>query len=130
MLKSLTPNLIADNVQETVDFYVNILGFTLVNSAPGENGLVWAQITLDNVSIMFQDRGSLEAGVSSLKGFPTGASGLMFVMMDNIQEFYTSIKDKVKIVRPMERAFYGHDEFSIFDVNGYLITFSEEVTAS
>ena len=129
MLKSLTPNLIADNVQETVDFYVNILGFCLTNSVPGENGLVWAQISSGNVSIMLQDRESLEAGVSALKGFPTGASGLMFVMMDNIKDFYTLVKDKVKIARPMERSFYGHDEFSIFDINGYLITFSEEVIA-
>lgn len=125
MLKTITPNLIADNVQETVDYYVNILGFKLINSVPADNGLVWAQVSLDQVSVMLQERTSIENELESLKDFPTGMSGTLFIIMDRINEYYNLIKDKAVIIKGMERSFYNHDEFTIADLNGYLITFSE-----
>jgi hypothetical protein len=39
---------------------------------------------------------------------------------------YDQIKDKVNIVKGLEKAFYGATEFSIQDINGYILTFSED----
>jgi uncharacterized glyoxalase superfamily protein PhnB len=125
MLKTITPNLIADNVQETVDYYVNILGFNLINSVPYDDGLIWAQVSLDNVSVMLQERTSIEKELESLIDFPTGMSGTLFIIMDKINDYFSLIKDKAEIIKGLERSFYNHDEFTIADINGYLITFSE-----
>lgn len=127
MFKSLTPNLIADNVKASVDFYTNVLGFELVNSVPSGDSLVWAQVSSGNISVMLQERGSIEGELPQLKGFPTGASQTLFIMMDGIHDYFNLIRDKVRIIKTMDRSFYNHDEFTIADCDGYLLTFSQEV---
>lgn len=126
-MHSITPNLIAENVEESVRYYTEILGFRLENSVPAGNGLVWAQLTYDNVSVMLQERKSLEDELVKLKGFPTGISGTLFIVMNDIHAYYGKVRSRVVLLKEMERSFYGHDEFTIEDLNGYIITFSEPV---
>jgi uncharacterized glyoxalase superfamily protein PhnB len=41
------------------------------------------------------------------------------------KEFYESMHDKVEILRPPEKQFYGDWEFEVKDPNGYVLVFSE-----
>ncbi len=43
-----------------------------------------------------------------------------------IRLLYENIKDKVNIIKELEKTFYGATEFSILDLNGYILTFAEE----
>jgi len=43
-----------------------------------------------------------------------------------IRNFFEQIKDNVKVVKGLEKTFYGATEFSIEDNNGYLLTFAED----
>ena len=36
-----------------------------------------------------------------------------------------SIKDKLEILRPLEKQLYGDWEFEVKDLNGYVLVFSE-----
>ncbi|MDZ7837804.1 MAG: hypothetical protein U5N58_07520 [Actinomycetota bacterium] len=61
MLKKLTPNLIVDDVQETIDFYQNMLGcFELISRDPEKGDLGWALMRCEDVEIMFQSKKSLK----------------------------------------------------------------------
>jgi len=48
-----------------------------------------------------------------------------YIRMKNIKEFYGEVKDKVEILRPLEKAFYGDWQFEMKDLNGYVLVFSE-----
>ena len=41
-LKKLTPNLMVEHVNDTVTFYKDVLGFTLLASVPEEGEFNWA----------------------------------------------------------------------------------------
>ena len=45
--------------------------------------------------------------------------------MSGIREAHDSLKDRVKIVMPFEKKWYGVTEFAFEDPDGYLITFAE-----
>ena len=45
--------------------------------------------------------------------------------MDNVQEFYDRVRDRVPIVWPLEVMDYGQKEFGLRDGNGYTLAFAE-----
>ena len=55
-----------------------------------------------------------------------GGSLLLYIQITGIRDFFDQIKDKVKVIKGLEKTFYGATEFSIEDNNGYLLTFAED----
>jgi catechol 2,3-dioxygenase-like lactoylglutathione lyase family enzyme len=51
-LKDLTPNIMVEDVSKTIDFYRDVLGFTVQSSVPADRPLVWASLRRDEVQIM------------------------------------------------------------------------------
>jgi len=48
-----------------------------------------------------------------------------YIRMKGVREFYESINDRVEILRPLQKQFYGDWEFEVKDPNGYVLVFSE-----
>ena len=48
-----------------------------------------------------------------------------YIRMRGVKEFYESIRDKVEILRPLQKQPYGDWEFEVKDPNGYVLVFSE-----
>ena len=44
-------------------------------------------------------------------------------------DLYKELQDKVEIIADLEDTFYGTIEFSIIDLNGYVVTFAEDKEA-
>lgn len=127
-LKSLIVNLMVADVQQSVDFYSRIFGFEVITSVPGENELVFALVKLDDVSIMFQSMKSFAEAMPAYKNEKIGGSVLLYVDVNNIQEVYRKAKEgNVEVAVEMHKTFYGTTEFAIKDVDGYLISFAEDV---
>lgn len=47
------------------------------------------------------------------------------IEIENLEEFYKSIKDNVDVVKDLFTTWYGMKEFYIRDNNGYILTFAE-----
>jgi len=124
-LKTLTPNLIVENVNKSIEFYQNELGFTKVVSVPDEGELDFAIIKSDEVSIMLQSKNSFNNENPFFEKMNIGGTFVLYIDMVNINDFYRKIKDKVNIIVDMHKTFYGTMEFTIKDINEYLITFAE-----
>ncbi|MEW6048963.1 MAG: VOC family protein, partial [Bacillota bacterium] len=80
-LKRLTPNLMVENVADTVEFYEKTLGFTLQQSVPEGDGLAWASVRSGDVEIMFQSRSSLSREIPALKDAPAGGALTLYIRM-------------------------------------------------
>ncbi|HUX06549.1 MAG TPA: VOC family protein [Acidobacteriota bacterium] len=126
-MKSLTANLMVSDVNETVDFYREVLGYRLVMSVPESGTLDWAMMSNGGAEIMFQSCESLSQEYPAFKGTQVGGSFVLFVTMDGIDEFYQNIKGKAKVVIELHDTFYGMREFAVEDNNGYVLTFAEEL---
>ena len=136
-LKKLTPNMMVNDVRESVEFYTDILGFTLdmivpENSKTIENELkdgknyVYAMVSRDEVFIMLMKKDVFEADLPMLKGTTIGASVSFYCDVDNINEVYHSLKNKVDIAIDLHTTWYGMQEFYIKDCNGYILGFAEK----
>jgi uncharacterized glyoxalase superfamily protein PhnB len=129
MLKQLTPNLMVDNVNETVDFYQKILGFKLVMSVPQEGVFNWAMVQCGEVSLMFQERKNIIAEYPLLKDTPMGGGLTFYIKVGDVKGLYEKIKKQVNIVVDLHKTFYGAEEFAIGDNNGFILTFAGDAVS-
>jgi len=126
-LNSLTPNLMVNDVEETIEYYTDMLGFTLLRTVPETGLLDWAMVKRNDVVLMFQSAKSLQKDLPRLKGEKPGGGLTFYVKVDRITELHEElINNEVEIISDLESTFYDTIEFSIMDVNGYVLTFSEE----
>ncbi|HJP61892.1 MAG TPA: VOC family protein [Mucilaginibacter sp.] len=123
-METLAPNIFTRNIQETVAIYT-LLGFKVAMSVPEQGDeLVWVMMVNGGVTVMFQTFDSLEEELPEINR-NDGGSLLLYINLKNIREFFESIKDKVKVLKGLEKTFYGATEFSILDNNNYVLTFAE-----
>lgn len=128
VLKKLTPNLMVEDVNETVTFYQDVLGFALLASVPEEGQFNWAMMQHDAVEIMFQSRASLTEDVPLFKDKAIGGSLTLYIDVEDIKGLYGQVQNRVTILHEMTTTFYGTREFTIQDCNGYVLTFAQAVT--
>jgi quercetin dioxygenase-like cupin family protein len=76
MLKKLTPNLMVEDVRQTLAFYQDILGFEVVMTLPEKAPFAFAIVRRGGVELMFQSRQSLSENVPALTGSPKGGSSM------------------------------------------------------
>jgi uncharacterized glyoxalase superfamily protein PhnB len=123
-MESISPNIFVKDINKTIAFYRQ-LGFSVVTTVPEQGDFIWAMMTCGAVTFMFQTFDSLDAELPQITR-QDGGSLLLYIQTKGIRKFYDDVKDKVTIVKGLEKAFYGATEFSILDNNGYILTFAED----
>ena len=124
-LKKLTPNLIVSDVRRSLEFYRDVLGFTVAVTVPEAEPFVFAIVQSGPVEIFLNAPEPAIAEYPAFKDRPIGGTLTLFVEVTNIALAHATLQDKVKIVMPIEHKWYGSTEFAFEDPDGYLITFAE-----
>ena len=91
-MRQLTPNLMVDNVNETVKFYQEILGFELVMSVPQEGVFNWAMVQHGDVSFMFQERENIIGEYPVLKDVPMGGGLTFYIKVRDVKACITKYR--------------------------------------
>ncbi len=138
----LIPNLMVENVADTVQFYQDVLGFHLQvameHIAGAEPKMVmeltdgiqleWANMVSEGAEFMFQERNSLIEDVPALAGVTIGASQTLYITLDkDIDRHYALMKDRVDVVVEPVSKFYGMREWYLKDCNGYILCFAQQL---
>jgi uncharacterized glyoxalase superfamily protein PhnB len=126
----LTPNLLVANVERSLSFYAEVLGFERGMTVPEQSPFVFAAVTSGAVEIFFNDAATAVKEYPSFAGKPIGATGTLFIELDGsgtIDAFHDRITSKVAVTMPLVTQFYGMREFAITDPDGYVITFAQRV---
>jgi uncharacterized glyoxalase superfamily protein PhnB len=123
-MESLTPNLFVKDIARSIDFYKN-LGFEVIMTVPEKGNYDWAMMKCENVLIMLQTFTSLGNDVPQISR-NAGGSLLLYIKLKNIRQFFERVKDFATVVKGLEKAFYGATEFSITDIDGYVLTVAED----
>lgn len=123
-MESISPNIFVKDIDKTIDFY-KLLGFELTVTVPEIPPYVFAMMTCGKVIFLFQTFESLADELPEISR-QDGGSLLLYIQIKGIRQFHETIKDKVRIIKGLEKTFYGATEFSITDINGYVLTFAED----
>lgn len=134
----LTPNFEVQNIKKTVDFYVNVLGFSLAMAVPEtQDGIertiedgkkyVFAMVLKDKVELMFQETESFKQDLKFAKGLSIAAPISFYMEVNEVDKLYNDLKNKVSEISELKTAWHGMREFYIKDINGYILGFAEKV---
>ena len=123
-METVSPNIFVKDIHQTISFY-KLLGFELIATVPEQGNYTWAMMKSGNVVFMFQTFMSLAEELPAISR-QDGGSLLFYIGIKNIRSFFENIKDNVKVVKNLEKTFYGATEFSIIDNNNYILTFAED----
>jgi catechol 2,3-dioxygenase-like lactoylglutathione lyase family enzyme len=124
-LKKLTPNLIVSSVEGSLAFYRDVLGFSVEMTVPPDGPLVFASVQSGPVEIFLNAPGPAVEEYPAFKNRAIGGTLTLFIEVADIAATHAALKDRVKIVMPLEKKWYGVTEFAFEDPDGYLITFAE-----
>lgn len=123
--KSCVANLGVENVDETISFYREKLGFEVVMAFPEEGDRLWGMVKRGDVTIMFQQFGSMKQEYKDLEIKNPSSSITFYIDVEDIQRLYDEIAKKVPLYIELHETFYGAQEFAIKDLNGYRLVFAE-----
>lgn len=119
-VKHLFPMLATENIAETLEFYTRFLGFECQGKYPEENPC-WISLWNGKTEIAFNLPNEHIAFKSPI------LTGSIYLHVENIDEVWETLKDKVEIIYEIENFDYGMREFGIRDCNGYILNLGEEI---
>lgn len=115
---SLKPMLYTKQLSDTIAFYTKILGF---ECAAFEETWGWASLQKDDVEIM------LAYPNVNISFDAPAFTGSFYIITDKVDELWDACKDKCKVCYDIESFEYGMREFAIYDNNGYLLQFGQQI---
>jgi uncharacterized glyoxalase superfamily protein PhnB len=136
-MTSLTPNLMTESIEASIDFYCDRLGFSfvtgvafdsesLVSKPSGEAPLQWAMIQRNGVNLMFQARPSIAEEYPRLAQAEIGLSGSLYLEVEDLDQLLVQLDGRAEVAMPERVTFYGMREIWIRDNNGYLLVLAEK----
>lgn len=117
-LSELRPMLYTKELEATIAFYVDILGFVCDEYIEEFH---WASLSRDGVAIMLAHPNAHTPFVG-----PT-FTGSFYFNTDDVDALWLDLKDKAQVCYEIDDFSYGMREFAIFDNNGYLLQFGKPI---
>ena len=127
----LTPNLLVDDVERSLRFYEDVLGFTRGFTVPEARPFVFGSVVSGAIEIFFNEKNVAIKEYPSFGGKPLGITGTLYIELGSgaIDALHERLKALAPVVMPFITQWYGVKEFAIADPDGYVITFAERVAA-
>lgn len=130
----LVPELYCISISESLDFYVNKLGFHICYERP-ENQ--FAFLAREEAQIMLQELRPERSWVIKDTSYPFGRGVNFEIGVSNIDALFADVQAaEIPIFEPIKESWYkagkiltGCREFLIQDPSGYLLRFSQRIGA-
>lgn len=114
MFYSVVPMLHTHKMDETVKFFEDVLQFSCVGRAGNE----WCRLARDDAAIMYFKVDEFNK---------PHATATQYFYVADLDAFWSSIKDQVQPEWGPMNMPYGMYEVGIKEVNGYLLSFGQEL---
>lgn len=117
MAEKVVPMIHVPDVRATVAWYQDI-GFTVTETYGNDSdGLSFAILSFGNSQVMFNQGG--QPSTRHRREVD------LYVYVDDVDDLYWRLKDRVDVEADLHDTFYGMREFTIRDLNGFWITFGQ-----
>ena len=120
MSQTVVPMIHVADVSATVKWYASI-GFQLLRQNEEDGQVNWAKMSFGNSEVMFNADGKSSSDQRREVD--------LYITVDNADDLFRELKDRVEIVEDTHDTFYGMREFIVLDLNGFWITFGHPQNA-
>jgi lactoylglutathione lyase len=126
----VTPNLVVSDIDRSLAFYRDVLGFSVVTTVPeqkpdaGDGSFAFAWMQRDTVNVFLNSEAA--AGMTTGPG-----TNILFITLEpgdiatGIDALFAAVKGRAPVEMPVTDQFYGMREFTITDPDGYVVTFAQ-----
>ena len=121
-LLKLTPELVVTDVEKSVDFYVQLLGFEKIEGDPH-----FARLRTGSSEIFMFLKTDFDQEIPNLNRPQNSGWVILNIETSDIQTIFEKVKDQVSIVRPFKQTAWGTTEFTFTDPDGYLVQFTQRL---
>ena len=119
MQKKVVPMIHVPDVRKTVDWYRDI-GFAVAATYDDNaGGLSFAIVSFGTGEVMFSSGGQLSTRHRREVD--------LYVYTQDVDDLHARIEDRVEVIEGPHNMFYGMREIIVRDLNGFWITFGQEV---
>lgn len=129
----VTPNLVVADVDRSLRFYRDTLGFSIVATVPDAEPFVFVWLQRGGVNVFLNARDGVSEDVPALATRAIGGTNTLFITIEaetaeqGIDAYFGEIGSKLPVVMPLKTQFYGMREFAVEDPDGYVIFFAQRV---
>lgn len=117
-ITELRPMLWTEDFPGTIEFYTEKLGFECVARM---DEYPWASLRHGDAAIMF-------AGPNAHEPYDKiGLTGSLYFNVEDADAAWEQLKDKARVCYDIETFPWGMREFALYDNNGYILQFGQEV---
>ena len=117
-MQQVVPMIRVPDVRTSVDWYRSI-GFTVRATNEPDGVMDWASLLLGNSEVMLNAGGC--ASTEDRREVD------LYVRTEDVERLYRQLKDQIEIRVALNDTFYGTREFIARDLNGFWITFGQEL---
>lgn len=115
-----------DDMEGSINFYRDVLGFSNIVSEPKENPF-FVILKNGSVKLMLYHRNQFSDEIPKFGKMSVGGSIALYIDVEKVDDLYEGIKNKVKIIQELHNTEYGSMEFSCEDNSGYVLMFNERI---
>ena len=118
-MRRVTPMIHVPDVRATIDWYKS-LDFNVVNANEDNGKVDWAMLSFGDSAVMFNAGG--QNTTSDRRDVD------LYVHTDNVSDLYERLRERVEVREELHDTFYGMREFIIRDLNGFWVTFGQDIS--
>lgn len=117
--KSVIPMLATGNMDETIRFYAEALGFEVRDKFESGGKVWWCEMVHDGIAVMFTQHEVDVDKAGAREGF--AQTSINFYVDQGIGDLHTKLKGQGHEVSDLRVTFYGIKEFDLKDPSGYTL---------
>ena len=131
----VTPNLIVTDIDRSLAFYRDVLGFSVTATVPDAAPFVFVWMQRDGISVFLNAREGVSADLPALAARPLGGTNTLFMVLEaddiesGVDALFAEVSGRATVAMPLKTQFYGMREFGIEDPDGYVILFAQRTVS-
>ena len=117
----LWPLLFVQDIERSISFYCDRLGFQLAHKAESDGKVFWCRVSRQGCSIMLQQAEAEDGPVEQ------GGRGIIFYFVcHDVVRIYQELTERGLSLEPPRTAYYGMRQVHIPEPDGYSLCFESE----
>lgn len=127
VFSSVTPNLIVRDIDHSVTFYRDVLGFTVRQTVPEQAPFAFVWMERDGVPVFLNAASGIEEDYPGVASRPPGGTATLFFAVSDVDGLHAGVAGRAPVVMDLKTQFYGMREFAVTDPDDHILTFAERV---
>lgn len=125
-MKDMVAILICDDVQESIEFYTSVLGFSVVNRMDTVGKTGWASLSNGGAQLMLASPDYIPEPKKSEGRY---SQAMYYFYPADVESLHAEIRQSGLAATDLTTRFYGMREFEMLDPSGHVLVFGQETSS-